>query len=78
MKLLIVLGIVILSVSAFVAFGCATVRRDSEVAMHTMSDQDFTRTRIMFFSVGVVASALDCFLVTRLFRHARQKISDAA
>lgn len=75
MKALIVLGIFILSVAAFVAFGCATVRRDSEVATHTMTDQGFTRTRIMFISVGVVASALDLFLVTLLLRHARQRVS---
>jgi len=68
MKLLIVLGIVVLSVIAFLAFGGATVRRDSEVAMHTMTDADFVRTRIMFISVGVVASVLDLFLVSRLLR----------
>jgi len=68
MKLLIVLGIVVLSVVAFIAFGCATVRRDSEVAMHLTSDADFIRTRLLFISVGVVASVLDLFLVSRLLR----------
>jgi len=68
MKLLIILGILVLSVVAFLAFGCATVGRDSEVAMHTMTDEGFARARIMFISVGAVASVLDLFLVSRLFR----------
>ena len=68
MRLLIVFGIVVLSLIAFFAFGCAAVRRSSEVAMHTMTDEDFARARIMFISVGAVASALDLFLVSRLFR----------
>jgi len=68
MKPLMILVAVVLAIVAFFAFAFATVRRDSEVAMHLFSDAEFARARITYITVGVVALVLELFVLSRLFR----------
>lgn len=68
MKPLLILVAVILAIVAFIAFGLATVRRESEVAMHFVSDEEFVRNRIIFFTVGTVAAVLELLVLSRLAR----------
>jgi len=79
MKLLMILLAVALPVVAFFAFALATVRRESEVAMHIFTDEGFIRARITFITVGVVASALELFVLSRLLRRrSHQEETDSA
>ena len=69
MKALMVGAIVVFAGVASVAFACATVQRDSEVAMHFVrDDEQFIRERINFIIVGTAALLLDTYLVWRLWR----------
>ena len=64
-----IVAVVIFAVVAFVAFGCATVRRDSEVVLHLLiTDEEFYRDRMNFILVGSAASLVDCLLLLRLCR----------
>lgn len=78
MKALMILAAVVLAGVAFMAFALATVRRESEVAMHVYSDEEFIRARITFIVVGVSASLLDLFLLWRLWRRRKRKEFHAA
>lgn len=68
MKPLLIFVAVVLAVVAFFAFAFATVRRDSEVAMHLFSDEEFARARVTYITVGVVASVAELFVLSRLLR----------
>ena len=68
MKASMVLAAVVLALVALMAFALATVQRESEVAMHVYTDEDFIRARITFIVVGVGAALLDLLLMRRLWR----------
>lgn len=63
-----ILVAVVLAIVAFFAFAFAIVPRDSEVAMHLFSDAEFARARITYMTVGVIASVLEVFVLSRLLR----------
>lgn len=58
----------ILAVVVLLAFGLASVSRESEVAMHTMTDEEFLRTRFTLIGIGTVAFVAELLLLMRLFR----------
>ena len=68
MKALIILTAVLLAGIAFLAFGFATIRRESEFALHFLTDEGFARFRMISITVGAVASALDFLLLLKLYR----------
>jgi len=77
MKALIILTVILLAGVAFLAFGFATVRRESEVALHIFTEDGFARFRMVSITVGAAASALDFLLLLKLYRlkrntHGRQ------
>ena len=79
MKALMLLAAMVLAVVALIALAFATVRRESEVAMHLFSDEQFVRARITFIVIGVAALLLDLFLLWHLWRrHSNRKKTRAA
>jgi hypothetical protein len=76
MKTLLIFGAVVLAAVAFLGFGFASTRRESEVSLHIFTDEGFARFRLISVMVGVVASILACFLLFRLFRLRKERIGN--
>jgi hypothetical protein len=68
MKPLIILAAILLADIAMLAFGFATIRRESEVASHIFTDEGFARFRLISIWVGAAASLLDLLLLLKLYR----------
>jgi hypothetical protein len=68
MKPLMMLLALGLPIVAFFAFAFATIRRESEVAMHIFTDEGFLRARIIFITLGGCATVLELFVLSRLLR----------
>jgi len=72
-KTFLVLLVPVLVIVAFFAFGFATIRGESEVAMHFMTGEDFERLHIRCIFIGIGAVLLDLFLVWHLWRRRSQE-----
>ena len=73
MKVLAIICSVVLAIIAFIAFGFLTVRRESEVAMHLFTDEDFVKFRSTSLAVGIVAVLLELIVFWYLWRHYSRK-----
>jgi hypothetical protein len=62
-----------LAIIAFFAFGFLTIRRESEVAMHLFSDEDFSRFRSASLGVGIIATLLELYVFWYLWRRCARK-----
>jgi glucan phosphoethanolaminetransferase (alkaline phosphatase superfamily) len=73
MKIFTIICSVGLAIIAFFAFGFLTVRRESEVAMHLFTDEDFARFRSTSLAVGIVAVLLELMVFWYLWRRYSRK-----
>ena len=73
MKILAIIFSVGLAIIAFFAFGFLTIRRESDVATHLFTNEDFARFRSASLAVGIIAVLLELVVFWYLWRRYSRK-----